>query len=76
MLEINKHERWRQLQVSVSDYKCGIGILSIFDVVFSISQFFLWYWVPPPCCGACITGSREEVGGGERQLTTDSICYM
>ena len=34
MLEKNKHARWIQLSVSVTDHKCGIGISSVFDMVF------------------------------------------
>lgn len=33
VLEINKHTRWKQLSVNVTDLKCNIGIKLIFDMV-------------------------------------------
>ena len=45
----NKHARWIQLQVNVTDHKCGIGIWSIFDTVFRYLPIFLTvlrYWIP------------------------------
>ena len=50
MLEVNKHARWIQLKVNVTDHKYGIGISSIFDTVFHYLPIFLTvlhYWVPP-----------------------------
>ena len=42
--------RWIQLLKCVTDYKCGIGISSIFDTVFRYLPIFLAvlrYWVSP-----------------------------
>ena len=38
--------------VNVTENKCSIGILSIFDTVFQYLPIFLMvlrYWVPPKC---------------------------
>ena len=40
--EKNKHARWIQLKVSVTDHKCGIGISSIFDTAYR--YFFLFFF--------------------------------
>ena len=48
----DKHGRWIQLKVSVTDHKCDIGIWSIFDSVFPYLPIFLKvlrYWVTPQC---------------------------
>ena len=45
-----KINRVRWIQVSVTNHKCSIGILSIFNMVFRYLSLFLtalWYWVSP-----------------------------
>ena len=45
-----KYARWIQRSVRVTDHKCGIGIWSIFDMVFRYLPIFLTvlrYWVAP-----------------------------
>ena len=78
MLEVNKHARWIQLKLNVTDHKCSIGISSIFDTVFRYLPIFLTvlrYWVPP-MPPSFKTQNLKKINGGPFYLICVVIKFL